>query len=100
MSNHAEDECPSWPQISLRGLFVANTLIGIFVSILTVLGMGEVSVGLLIMWGVLAIMFIAQVAILKIMMLCWPCPRELNNSVSDPRNKFPPLPREGRGERS
>lgn len=99
MPGQADDEPPPLPQISLRGLLLANTLIGLLVSFLTTLGMGDVSLGLLVIWGVLAALFLVQWGIFWLLMPLIRSTPEASQRASDPRNAFPPLPREGRGER-
>jgi hypothetical protein len=99
MQDSPEDKPPPLPQISLRGLLLANSLIGIFVSFLTTLGIGEVSLGLLVIWGVLGIMFLVQWAILWLVVQFFHEPTDPQPEWNDPRNAFPPLPREGRGDR-
>jgi hypothetical protein len=99
MQQSTEDNPPPLPQISLRGLLLVNTVIGVFVSFLTTLGMGEVSLSLLLIWGVLAVLFLIQWGILRLAMQFSRSPKESSGEQYDPRNTFPPLPREGRGER-
>ncbi len=99
MQETPNDEPPPLPQISLRGLLMANTLIGIFVSFLTTLGMGDVSLGLLVIWGVMAILFFVQWVTLWLVMQFAQQPEDARREWNDPRNAFPPLPREGRGDR-
>lgn len=99
MQENSEDEPPPLPQISLRGLLLANTVIGMFVSFLTTLGMGEVTLGLLVVWGVMAVLFFVQWGVLWLVMQFAQQPEDVRREWRDPRNAFPPLPREGRGDR-
>ena len=99
LQESTEDDPSPLPQISLRGLLLANTVIGVFVSFLTTLGMGEVSVSLLLVWGVLAVLFLVQWGVLRLVMHFIASPMEPGLEQQDPRNTFPPLPRKGRGER-
>lgn len=94
MQDTSEDKPPPLPQISLRGLLLANTVIGMFVSFLTTLGMGEVSVGLLVIWGVLGVLFLIQWGVLWLVMQFYQAPQEENHAWRDPRNTFPKLPRD------
>jgi len=99
MQNTSDDEPPPLPQISLRGLLLANTVIAMFVSFLTTLGMDEVSLGLLVIWGVLGIMFFVQSATLWLVMQFFQESVDRRRDWDDQRNAFPKLPREGRGDR-
>jgi hypothetical protein len=94
MQDPPDDNPPPLPQITLRGLFLANSLIGIFVSFLTTLGAGEVSLGLLLIWSVLGIMFLVQWAILWLVLQFFQEPVDERREWDDPRNAFPKLPRD------
>lgn len=94
MQDPPDDKPPPLPQITLRGLLLANSLIGIFVSFLTTLGAGEVPLGLLVIWSVLGIMFLVQWAILWLVLQFFQEPVDERREWDDPRNTFPKLPRD------
>lgn len=94
MTAEPEDQPPPLPQITLRGLFLANTVIGIFVSFLTTLGLGEVSLGLLVIWGAIGVLFLVQWGLLWLVMRFFQQPPDDRRMEHDPRNMFPSMPRD------
>ncbi len=94
MTTAPDEQPPPLPQITLRGLFLANTVIGVFVSFLTTLGLGEVSLGLLVIWGAIGVLFLFQWGLLWLVMRFFQKPAAARRAELDPRNMFPKLPRE------
>ena len=94
MSTDLDDQSPPLPQITLRGLLLANTVIGIFVSFLTTIGLGEVSLGLLVIWGAIGVLFLVQWGLLWLVMQFFQKPQDDRRSEHDLRNAFPKLPRD------
>ena len=91
MTTDPDDQPPLLPQITLRGLLLANTVIGIFVSFL---GLGEVSLGLLVIWGAIGVLFLVQWGLLWLVMQFFQKPQDDRRSEHDLRNAFPKLPRD------
>jgi hypothetical protein len=94
MQDLADDELPPLPPITLRGLLLANTVLGLVVSFLTTLGLGEVSLWLPVVWGAIGILFVIQWATLWLVMQFAQQPEEMHREWNDPRNSFPKLPRD------
>jgi polyferredoxin len=94
MTPELDDQPPPLPQISLRGLLLFNTVIGLFASFLTTLGLGDVTLGLLVTWSVLGILFLVQLGTFWLVMLFLNKPEDERRAWRDPRNAFPKLPRD------
>ena len=90
----SDDKPPPLPQITLRGLLLVNTVIVLFVSFLTTLGMDDVTLGLLVIWSVLGVLFLIQWGTLWLVMQFFQEPENERNAWRDPRNAFPKLPRD------
>lgn len=94
MEAEPDDKPPPLPQISLRGLLLCNTVIGLFVSFLTTLGMEDVTLGLLVTWSLLGVLFLVQWGTLWLVMQFFKKPEDERSAWHDPRNAFPKLPRD------
>ncbi len=94
MDSEPDDQPPPLPQISLRGLLLFNTVIGLFVSFLTTMGMGDVTLGLMVTGSVLGVLFLVQLGTLWLVMKFFHEPEEERSIWRDPRNSFPKLPRD------
>lgn len=94
METDADDKPPPLPQISLRGLLLINTVIGLFISFLTTLGMGDVTLGLMVIWSVLGVLFLVQWGTLWFVMQFFKESEDERSAWRDPRNAFPKLPRD------
>ena len=94
MESEPDDKPPPLPQITLRGLLLFNTVIGLFVSFLTTLGMGDITLGLMLTWGVLGVLFLVQWGTLWFVMQFFGESVDERCTWRDPRNSFPKLPRD------
>jgi polyferredoxin len=94
MNPEPDDQPPPLPQFTLRGLLLFNTVIGLFASFLTTLGMGDIWLGLMVTWSVLGVLFLIQWGTLWLVMQFFKQPDDERHAWRDPRNAFPKLPRD------
>lgn len=94
MDSESDDQPPPLPQITLRGLLLFNTVIGLFLSFLSALGFGDVRVGVIVTLCVLGVLFLLQLGTFWLVMRLSRGTEDELGEWRDPRNSFPQLPRD------